>query len=259
MILNNPWIICPKLNPLARLRLFCFPHAGKGASVFIPWSKGVPAEVELCAIQLPGRETRLREKPFARIAPLVQVLKGILQPAFSLPFAFFGHSMGALIAFELVRELRKQNEPTPFHLFVSARRAPQIPEPHPPVSHLPDSEFIEEVQHRFDGIPEAILRDAELLPLLLPGLRADFEIVESYHYRQEPPMDCPITAFGGFQDSDTLPLELEAWQAQTLHRFRMKMFSGNHFFLQSAQTELLQAVSAELTTAISQVPKEGKR
>jgi medium-chain acyl-[acyl-carrier-protein] hydrolase len=130
--LNDAWVLCPKPNPQARLRLFCFPYAGGGASRFRLWPDFLPPEVEVCAIQYPGREARLGESPFTQLSPLVQTLASALRLYLNLPFVFFGHSLGALACFELARQLRRQGQPEPLHLFVSGRRAPQVPNPDPP-------------------------------------------------------------------------------------------------------------------------------
>jgi medium-chain acyl-[acyl-carrier-protein] hydrolase len=256
MIANNPWILSRKPNPSARMRLFCFPYAGKGASLFSTWPNGLPSEVAVCAIQLPGRETRMREKSMTRMAQVVQSLAEGLQPLLEMPFAFFGHSNGALISFELAQELRRLNRPVPLHLFASAQHAPQIPERHPPMSHLPEADFVQQVRRRYGGIPDEILREPGLLDLLLPILRADLEILETYVYRAEPPLDCPITVYSGLEDAEYTPADLEAWSLQTRSGFALRMFPGDHFFLQSAQSELLQAVSAVLKPTLDRLVGE---
>ena len=123
----NSWIFGVRPNTQARLRLFCFPHAGGGASFFRSWIGTLPPDIEVCPVQLPGRENRLKERPFNQYTLLIQALAQALRPYLTVPFAFFGHSMGALVSFGLARQLRQQNEPLPVHLFASAYRAPQIP------------------------------------------------------------------------------------------------------------------------------------
>ncbi len=206
----------------------------------------MPLDVEVCRIQLPGRENRLREPPFNQIASLVEVLAQVIEPYLSVPYVFFGHSVGALVAFELARQLRKLNRLGPAHLFVSGRRAPQIFDRDPPIHKLPDAEFVRELGRRFDGIPEAVRQDAELMNVLLPMLRADIAIDETYVYLDEEPLDSPISAFGGLQDPKVSHDDLGAWRNQTRGTFSQRMFPGNHFFLQSAQALLLQAISQDL-------------
>ena len=247
----NTWITCPNPKPQARLRLFCFPYAGVGASIFHPWSRLLPPDIELCSIQLPGRESRLREAPYRQLLPLVESLSEALQPFLDKPFAFFGHSLGALICFETARYLRRHHSLEPAHLFVSGRRPPHLSNPEPPLHTLADLDFIQQVQRRYNGIPQAILQDRELMQLFLPILRADFQLFESYHYTDAPPLNCPISAFGGWQDRRVTEKELSHWRDQTLKTFNLKMFPGDHFFLQSARTFLLQALTKELALLLN--------
>ncbi len=241
----HSWVTCPQPNAQASLRLFCFPYAGGSSVIFRTWSKSLPTTVELCPIELPGRLTQMKLPAFTQLEPLVQAIAPVLLPHLDKPFAFFGHSMGALLSFELARLLRKEYGIIPVHLFVSARRAPQIPDPKPPIHALPEPEFKEELR-RLNGTPEAVLQNAELMQLLVPILRADFAVLETYVYTAEPPLNCPITAYGGLQDQEVSYDELQAWQNQTNAGFSLQMFTGNHFFLHSAQSLLLQSLSQEL-------------
>jgi medium-chain acyl-[acyl-carrier-protein] hydrolase len=213
--------------------------------VFRRWSDALPSESEICAVQLPARENRMLESPSVRIVPLVQTLADVLHPYLTTPFAFFGHSMGALISFELARHLRSQYGRMPVHMFVSAHRAPQLPDPGSPLHHLPDPEFIAELR-RLNGTPEEVLQHAELMQMLLPLLRADFAICETYVYTDQQPLDCPISAFGGLQDGEVHPDDLAAWRNQTTKSFTLRFFEGNHFFLHSAQPQLLQILSEHI-------------
>jgi medium-chain acyl-[acyl-carrier-protein] hydrolase len=242
---TNAWVIFPKPNPEARLRLFCFPYAGGGASIFRTWPSDLPAAIEVCAIQLPGRENRLREQAFTHLTPLVETLAQVLRPYLSLPFAFFGHSMGTLIGFELAREFRRQRLPSPLHLLVSGRRAPQLLDDEPPIHDLPEPEFVAELR-RLSGTPEAVLQNAELMQLLIPVLRSDFAINETYTYTPEEPLGCPISAFGGTEDEETTQEDLAAWREQTRVSFRLQMFPGDHFFLNSIRTPFIQALAQDL-------------
>jgi medium-chain acyl-[acyl-carrier-protein] hydrolase len=239
------WVSRPRARPQARLRLFCFPYAGGGALIYRPWASSLPPEIEVRAIQLPGRETRLAEPPFTRLAPLLAALTQALEPHLNAPFAFFGHSLGALICFELARNLRRLGLPGPAHLCVSGRVAPQLPLRRPPIHTLPDPEFIEQLR-RLNGTPDEVMRNKELRALILPLLRADFALHETYSYTPEPPLECPISAFGG-QDDDRAPQEyLAAWQLQTRSGWALQMFPGDHFYLRSGQTALLQALCGDL-------------
>jgi medium-chain acyl-[acyl-carrier-protein] hydrolase len=243
----DSWITCRKPSPQARLRLFCFPYAGGGVSIFRAWSDGLPADVEVCPVQLPGRGTRLTEPPFTRLSPLIQALAEALFPLLDKPFAFFGHSLGALVSFELARQLRRQYGVgvQPVHLFVSADRAPQIPNRDPPVHTLPEGEFLVELR-RLNGTPSEVLEDEELRQIMLPVLRADFAVYETYVYSTEPPLNCPLSAFGGLQDQRVSLGDLEAWRDQTSVSFSLRMFPGDHFFLNTTQPVLLRVLSEEL-------------
>ena len=234
------------------MRLFCLPYAGGGSSLFRSWSKGLPQNLELCAVQLPGRENRIREQPFRHISGLIQILTEIIESYLNLPYAIFGHSVGAIVAFELARRIRKLYGLSPTHLFVSARSAPHIPPREAPIHRLPDAAFIEELR-LYEGIPELLLREKELMQLLLPAIRADFAINETYVYSAEEPLECPISVFGGLQDLKVSSNYLTPWREHTRMAFSQHMFPGNHFFLQSSQELLLQAISDDLTPALRQM------
>ncbi len=237
----NLWVTCPRPNPQAKLRLFCFPYAGGSAWIFRTWSDRLPPYVEVCPIELPGRGRRLREPPFKQLKPLIQEIAHALLPYLDKPFALFGHSMGGLVSFELTRLLRRKYNLSPTHLFVSGRRAPQIPEPEPPIHTLPDPVFIEKLRH-LNGTPDQVLANEELMQLLLPILRADFAILETYVYASEPRLNCPLAVFGGLQDLEVSCDALEAWREQTNADFSLQMLPGDHFFLHSAQPLLLRTL-----------------
>jgi len=241
----DTWVSWSKLNPHASLRLFCFPYAGGAALTFRTWSDSLPMSLEVCPVELPGRGKRITSAPFTRLQLLVQAIAIALLPYLDKPFAFFGHSMGGLVSFELARLLRKNYGISPVHLFVSACPAPQVPDPDPPIHALPEPEFLEKLR-RLNGTPEAVLENAELMQMLLPVLRADFAVIETYAYTPESPLDCPITAFGGLQDREVRYDDLKVWQEQTNAAFSLHMLPGDHFFLQPAQPLLLQLLSQEL-------------
>lgn len=242
---KSAWIACPRPNPQALVRLFCFPYSGAGASIFYPWSSRLPVSIEICPVQLPGRETRLAEPPFTRLAPLVRAVAQALLPHLDKPFAFFGHSLGALVGFELARHLYGQYNLSPVHLFVSGHSAPQIPEREPPIHALPEPEFVEKIG-ALNGMPKEVLVNAELMELLLPILRADFAVCETYVCEADEPLDCPITALGGLQDGYVSRENLEAWREQTQGLFSLRMFPGDHFYLNTDRTLLLRTLAQVL-------------
>lgn len=243
----NSWIFAARPDPRARLRLFCFPHAGGGASMFRPWLAALQPEIEVCPVQLPGRENRLREPLYQQFSQLVEALTEALHPYFTLPFAFFGHSMGALLSFGLARHLRQKNEALPVHLFLSAYRAPQIPNLETPLHLLPEAAFIKKLLS-FNGTNPEVLANEELRQFLLPIMRADFAVCETFHYTPEEPLACPITVFGGLQDSRVQKEALQAWCEQTSGAFARRMLPGDHFYFQQQQTRLhlLQAIAQDL-------------
>lgn len=239
---SNPWLVGTP-NPAATRRLFCFPFAGGGATAFRGWQAGLP-DVEVVALQLPGRERRLREEPLRSVDELVPRLDEAIAGLVDLPFAFYGHSMGAVAAFELARRLRQQSLPMPQHLFLAARGAPQLERKAPPYDELSDLEFVDEINRRYGGIPVAILREPELMKLFLPAIRADFSILESYKYVEGPPLDCPITAFGGALDKEIKTAAIQGWQQQTTGPFVFHEIPGDHFFLHTYRDQLLETVRA---------------
>lgn len=243
---NNVWFLAWHRKPQARVRLFCFPYAGGGASLFRSWPELVPPELEICPVQLPGRENRLGDPPFSHLPALTEALAAALSPYLEMPYALFGHSMGALISFELARYLRRTGQHSgPLALFVSGHRAPHLPPLTPPIYHLPDDEFLAKLRH-LQGTPEAVLQNEELLHVLMPLLRADFTLCETYTYHEERALHCPLYAFGGLQDADTPAETITAWRKQTDVRFQQRFFSGGHFFLHKERDALLRVLAQEL-------------
>jgi medium-chain acyl-[acyl-carrier-protein] hydrolase len=241
------WMLPLRSNPLGR-GLFCFPYAGGSSAVFRSWPKALSA-VDVRAVQLPGRGGRLRERPHTRVRELAVAACDGLLAHLDEPFALFGHSFGALVAFEVARELRRRRGPQPVHLFISARRGPRRPDPVPPLHGLPEARFLHEVQTRYGGIPDVVLQEPELLALLLPTLRADLEAVETYTYEPEAPLDVPISAFGGLNDPWATLEDLEAWRDETRATFKLTRFPGGHFYLESSEAPLLQELGAQLALA----------
>lgn len=229
----------------ARLRLFCFPYAGGNAFLFRQWAAHLPPHVEVYAIQFPGHGTQLRQPAFTRLPTMIEFLYQGIGPLLDKPFAFFGHSMGALICFELARHLRVGLGLLPTGLFISGRRAPQIEAEEPLTFDLPEDEFLSELR-RLNGTPREVLEHPDLLRLMLPILRADFELCQTYSYTSAAPFDCPIFAFGGLQDDDVPREDLEAWRDQTTSALTLRMFPGDHFFLHASQSLLLRTLSSDL-------------
>jgi medium-chain acyl-[acyl-carrier-protein] hydrolase len=243
----HSWVVFPKPNPQARFRLFCFPYAGGGATIYRAWPDDLPSHIEICAIQPPGRENRFLEPRFTHLPALVRALDTAIDPYLqAMPFAFFGHSLGALMGFELIRALQKRQGPLPLHLFVAAHRAPQFLERHIRLYDLPDEVFLKELR-RLDGTPQEVTENTDLMEVMMPLLRADFELAESYTYQESDPLLCPITAIGGVSDRDVNEKELDGWRQQTTGDFHLHMLVGDHFFLAKNRTALLQIITDQIS------------
>ncbi len=241
------WVIRLQPQSHPRLRLFCFAYAGGGASLFRLWPHGLPDDVEICAVQLPGRENRLGETAYNRLPTLIHDLSAALMPLLDRPFACFGHSMGALISFEFTRYLRKTTPYQPIALYLAAFRAPQLPSPNIKIYHLPTEVF--KVVLEAEGIPLEILRNDELMRGLLPTLRADLELCDTYNYHAEPPLSCPLRIFGGQDDIRVRPTDLDGWSLHTQASYQQTIVPGNHFFVHSAHDHLLALIAQDLPMA----------
>jgi len=249
----DAWLTRLRAHQLGRLQLVCFSYAGGSASAYRTWPDDLPADVNICAVQLPGRDNRLAERPFTRLRDLVEALADALEPNLRAPFTLFGHSMGALVAFELTRELRRRGGPQPLQLFVSACRAPQLPDPDPPIHLLPEPALVEELR-RLDGTPGHVFENPELRSLVLPTLRADFSVCETYVHEPEERLAISISAFGGAADNEVSQEQLEGWRAQTSASFGLRIFAGNHFyFLGHARTTFLSALSHDLGALLDEL------
>jgi surfactin synthase thioesterase subunit/glycosyltransferase involved in cell wall biosynthesis len=231
------------IDSAAQRRLFTFPHAGGGA-VTGP-ADGLP-EYNVVRVRLPGRESRLAEAPFERMGALVAALAGAIEGWLDRPFAFFGHSMGAAIAFELARELRRRGKPLPAMLIASGARAPQFRRNHVPPPAPPREAFVEELR-RLQGIPGDMLDDPALMRAVLPALEADAALYRSYVYSDEAPLDCPIRAYGGESDPNIRMEHLAAWGEQTTASFAARLFPGGHFYLNTGRAQFLEALAGDLT------------
>ncbi|MCW5978312.1 MAG: alpha/beta fold hydrolase [Bryobacteraceae bacterium] len=242
---GNPWFPTLREDSGARLRLFCFPYAGGGTSAFRSWPGILPLEIEVAPARLPGREARFGEPPFQEIEPLVEALLASARPHLEKPYALFGHSMGAMIALELARAVRREGLPGPRMVLAAAARAPQFRRGHIAAPEPPEEEFLAELRD-LQWAPSALLEDEKLLRLVLPALRADSSLCRTYSYAPEPALDCPIAAYHGADDPRLPSQVIEPWREQTTAAFRMRALPGGHFFLHTAEREFLEMLSEDL-------------
>jgi medium-chain acyl-[acyl-carrier-protein] hydrolase len=214
--------------------------------MFARWGHRLADHIDVCGVQLPGRETRLREVAITRMPQMARQLAQELTPWLDAPFAIFGHSLGCLVGFELARELRRRGLPQPCGHFVSGCKPPDIPNRVEWIRGLPDDEFVAQIAVRYGGIPTAVAADPELLRHYLPALRADFEVLGSYQYLPEVPFDCPFWAYNGLADTRVTAGDMEGWRAFTTGRFTDRRFPGGHFYLQEDRSPVLRCLASDL-------------
>lgn len=242
------WFVCPRPLKNADLRLFCFPYAGGGPQIFARWAEQLPPGVELWAASYPGRGARFNEPLLYELPELVAALGNGIRPLIDRSTLLFGHSLGALVAFELTRFLRSAKVRPPDHLIISACSAPHLL-PHGRAIHkLPRGEFLSEVV-ALNGVPQEVLQNDELIDLLVPMLKADFAIAETYQYHPASPLEMAFTLFYGEEDDQVELPALLAWKEHSTGRVRSKRVPGDHFFLHSAEDEILILIN-ELVKAI---------
>ncbi|MFO1518606.1 MAG: alpha/beta fold hydrolase [bacterium] len=240
--MSEEWVEIYRPQTDATLRLFCFPHAGGGAALYRLWPSQLPSHVELCAVELPGRGRRFGEAAFSRLPELMEAMGPALLPFMDKPFAFFGHSMGGILSFELARFLRRRGALLPQRIIAAGCGAPHTKLSQRRNLHqLPDDLFLKELE-TLKGTPPEVLKHRELMQLFLPLLRADLSVVETYQYEKEAPLDIPLHVLGGEQDEEVLPSALQAWREHTTAEFSLNMLPGDHFFLKSAQSQLLEVL-----------------
>jgi medium-chain acyl-[acyl-carrier-protein] hydrolase len=242
---SNKWFLFPKPDPAAALRLFCFHYAGGNAQVFYDWPGRLPPSVEMGAIQLPGRGHRVYEPHIRRLAQLSRVVAQELLPYLDRPFVFFGHSLGALLCFETARILRRENRRQPSHLFISATEAPHRRRKDELLSDLPKGALVKRLRE-YNGAPVEVLQNDELMDMMLPTIRADFELSESYEYHPESPLEYPITIYGGIDDYEVDEERLAAWSEMSVGACEIRMFPGDHFYINSSQAIFLQTFADDL-------------
>ncbi|MEM7269979.1 MAG: SDR family NAD(P)-dependent oxidoreductase, partial [Pseudomonadota bacterium] len=240
------WIVRPQPRPDARMRLFCFPFAGGGASAFKDWTGTAPEDIEICTIQLPGREERIGEPLLTDMQTVVEALAPVISTLADRPFAFFGHSMGAIVAYEAAKAMRKIGAAEPAHLFLSARAAPHLEREGEPLRALPNKELMDRLHETYGAVPETIRRSPELQEVFLPILRADVALLETHADTASEPLACPITVFGGAGDPAISPAMLAGWRERTSARFIQYELPGDHFFINDERAAVMAVIAERL-------------
>ena len=242
---SGSWFFVPRRLSNPRIRVFCFPYAGGSATLFRDWPKKLPEDIELTGVQLPGRAFRLKDPPYTQMSSLLDELENQIGPHLDVPFVFWGHSFGALLAFELVRRFEKKGRALPLLVVLSGRRAPHLPKTGFDVRSMDDEEFIDELR-KLGGTPEEIINNRRLMNLVLPALRADFELLHQWKHEPGETLAVPLRVAGGKDDTPIKEEDLEAWGQYTRSGFSVHMFKGGHFYVHDAEDELLPWLSRTL-------------
>lgn len=234
-------------NP--KYRVFCFPYAGGSAAVYRTWNIDFPQEIEVCAVEIPGR-IQLRTPPAQNLPELIDAILPDMEVFLDKPFVFFGHSFGAIIAYEVAKRFQQENKPLPEHLWLSSRRAPQLPLNQASTYQLDDEAFIEAMQRQYNAIPPQILNEKELLNLLLPILKADIRINEMYVGELNPVLNIPLTIMHGLQDNSISREQLQQWSAVTSASSEILVFAGGHFFIDAERKSLTRKIVEKINLSI---------
>lgn len=237
----NAWVTCPQPEPHALARLFCLPFAGGGASIYRSWGKELAPTIEVCPIQIPGRENRFSETAHRDIKTLAPAIASQLQFYLDKPYIIYGHSMGALISFEVLRILQDKGQPLPHIAILGAHRAAHLPPKRKPMSELDDGAFISKLT-TFGGFPREVLESQELLQFVMPTLRADFTLCDGYQHEQSEPIDCPLVMIAGEHDTEVAPQDMQPWDVHSTQPARLISLDAGHFFLKTHQAELMQII-----------------
>ncbi|AZZ99365.1 alpha/beta fold hydrolase [Pseudoalteromonas sp. R3] len=243
--MNNKLFVIPKPNPNAKLRLFCFPYAGGSPAIYMPWSNALHPDVELVLLQFPGRGARMGEAAHVDMQRKVNELLAHQAFLTEKPYVLMGHSLGSRVIFETTKHLAERNAPLPRHLIASGSRAPHTSSDKERIHNLPHDAFVAEL-YKLNGTPKELLEHKELMELLLPLLRADFQIAECYQ-GEAIALPCPITVFHGYDDSDISDEQLHGWQDLSDHTIDIHYFHGDHFFINQCRDEVIRAVNQVLS------------
>ena len=248
--LRNPWLTRFRPRPDATRRVVCFGPAGGGPSFYRKWPELLPADTELIAINLPGREARLAEPPTHSIEGSAATVARALAEDRPRPTILFGHSMGALIAYETAHALCARGARPDLALVVSGRESPDRTMGDPAFLRLPDATFLEYVANRYGGIPIEVMQEPELRELVVPPLRADFAAVAAYREPSRPALDLPLVILSGIDDRQTAGDQAEGWRSRSSGPIRERSFPGGHFYL----VQQMKQVIAEALAALGPDP-----
>lgn len=247
--MKQKWIVPIHTTKAPKFRIFAFCNGGAGASIYYPWKSLIADDVEFYAVQLPGRENRHLEPPILEMPLLIPLIADALNEFADLPFGFFGHSLGALLAFETTRELRRRGGKLPLALFLAG-----FPPPdevlRPAIYQLPQEAFIAAIGKYYEPIPEAQLKHAKFQEAFLPVLRADIQLADTYQYREEPALNIPLWILGGKEDPLANASTLKGWSRQTTGPFCVKLYPGSHFFIQAVRAEVCQILLTQLNALV---------
>jgi surfactin synthase thioesterase subunit len=241
---QDSWLIRRERRPAAAVRLYCFPYVGGTSGEFLRWSEDL-ADAEVYGVVPPGRGERLGELPFTRLTDLVRTL--VAEVHFPAPFAFFGHSLGALVAYETARALQAAGRPLPECLFVSGHRPPHVPLVDEPIHHLPWREFRAVVEQRYPAPPAELAEDDELYAEILETLRCDLSLFETYQHIPGPPLDCPIVVASGVDDHWS-EADLAPWGRHTIAGCSVRMVHGDHFYLPEHADQVIRIIAGTLNS-----------
>lgn len=248
---ENPWIVQFDQKENAKINLICFHYAGGSASFFAKWNEFVGPNIQLIAVQLPGRRARLHEKPLRRISEIVSAFDQAVKPFLNKPFAVIGYSLGSVLAFEWIRLLQDRQGLAPIFFFPMACSAPQISLGYPKIHQMVDKEFLEMMGQLFGAIPNSVLSDPDMIAAMLPGMKADIEVLETYRFQENRKLNVPILAIGGDMDPATTSAGLAAWQEHTEVRFEMREYQGDHFFVNGHEKEIVSFITSFLSNPLS--------
>ncbi len=250
---KSKWIVQPKPNESAKIRLFCFPYAGSSAVVTYKYFvDNLPDFIEVCPVELPGRGTRMGEKLIDNIEVILEEIAENIKDFLDKPFIFFGHSMGALISYELTQKINEKYNAKPLKLYVSAHKAPFLERGGPIMHKLEKNSFVNELK-KMNGIPNELLEHTELMDLMLPIIRNDYALCENYTYRGKEKINVPITAFGGKFDKDIKEIDLIKWSEVTDQAFNHFLLDGDHFFITKERERFLSLFTKLLANDTSKI------